>query len=62
MNDLSCGDCLCLALNKLVAFGEATFSKELAFDVLTERHFTILMLDFFFNDLCSLCSISSLLM
>ena len=30
VNDLSCCDCLCLALDKLIAFGEATFAEEAA--------------------------------
>ena len=44
-------NCLCIHLNKLIAFCEATFTQELSFHILSISHFTILMLYALFNDL-----------
>ena len=44
-------NCLCLHLNELIAFCEATFTQELSFHILSISHFAILMLNALFNDL-----------
>lgn len=54
MDDLGSTDSLGFALNELVALGKATFSKELALDVLAVGDFSILVLDTLFDDL-SVC-------
>ena len=51
LNDLGRSDCLGLALNKFVAFGETTFSQEFSFHVLSIADFSILVFDPLLDDL-----------
>ena len=55
LDNFGCTNCLCIHLNKLIALCKAALTQELSFDVLSIRHFTILMLYALLNDLM-LCS------
>jgi hypothetical protein len=43
-----------VALDELVALGKPSFAQELALNVLTKAHFSILVLDLLFHDLGAL--------
>lgn len=53
LNDLGSSDSFGLALDKLIALCESSFSQEFSLDVLSIRNFSILMLDPFLDNLSS---------
>jgi hypothetical protein len=56
LNDLGSSDGFGLALDKLIALCESSFSQEFSLDVLSIRNFSILMLDPLLDNLSGSCS------
>ena len=57
LDDLGCADRLRVHLHQLIAFGEATLSKELTLDIRSVADLSVLVLDTLFDDLSARVSI-----